>query len=74
MATTARPECQHRPSCSKTAVSVMRTKQVRNVPGAGIETTITWDITDAGEFLRKTGVVLCAEHRDMALRKLGEIL
>jgi len=74
MATTARPECEDRGRCSKTAVSVVRTKQVRQVPGAGVETHIIWDITDAGEFQRKMGTVLCAEHRDRLLKKLGEIL
>ncbi len=74
MGTTARPECEHASRCSKTAASVVRTKQVRQVPGAGVETTITWDIRDAGEFLRKAGQMLCEEHRDEVLRKLGEIL
>ena len=70
----AAPKCEDVTGCDKQAQSVVRTKQIRQAPGAGVETTIIWDIADTGEFLRTTGSCLCVEHRDRLLEKLGEIL
>jgi len=67
------PRCEHR-GCEKKAAALIRTKQVRQGPGAGVETTVTWDITDAGPFLRKQGTQVCTEHRDHLLAELGKIL
>lgn len=68
------PDCAYVRGCSQPARSLVRTKQIRKQPGSGVETTVTWDIEDTGEYLRKTGTPLCPLHRDELLESLARTL